>query len=187
MAHAKPASPAPPSLGLLSLHLAAHVGDLNSLRNILERGASVDELNTDGMTPLQCATESGQLEAVQFLLERNADVNKPCLNGGSALHFACDSARTELTAALLDGKADLNKQDSQGLTPLMVAAACSRFNIANLLLNRKADPRFEVTSEFATQNPTAGKTALDFAKSRRELTLTALLVVRSAFALQGVH
>merc|ERR1719469_930659 len=46
-----------------TLHLLATRGDAKALQDCLSRGASVDEVDCDGDSPLQLATMGGHLEA----------------------------------------------------------------------------------------------------------------------------
>ena len=54
---------------------ASHFGDLDIVRELMDRGADVDAHDTNGCTALYFACEGGRLAVVRELLDRGADVN----------------------------------------------------------------------------------------------------------------
>jgi ankyrin repeat protein len=56
------------------LHLAAERGDCDLVRDLLERGATIDAENRHSSRPLHSAAASGRLDAAVLLLERGADL-----------------------------------------------------------------------------------------------------------------
>ena len=55
------------------LHIAASLGQLDTVRRLLDSGARVDEVKEDGNTALHCAAIMGHLSVVELLLEEEAD------------------------------------------------------------------------------------------------------------------
>ena len=75
------------------LHLAARLGDVAIVAELLERGAAVNRASVHGgRTPLHHAVRSGNAAVVATLLEHGADVNAKTEDGVSP----CDWVQTEL-------------------------------------------------------------------------------------------
>ena len=55
------------------LHIAASLGQLDTVRRLLDSGARVDEVKEDGNTALHCAVIMGHLTVVELLLDEEAD------------------------------------------------------------------------------------------------------------------
>jgi ankyrin repeat protein len=54
---------------------AAKQGDLEQVRELLDKGADVNVRYINGMTVLMAAARGGNLEIVKLLIEKGADVN----------------------------------------------------------------------------------------------------------------
>ncbi|RKK62646.1 hypothetical protein BFJ69_g16999 [Fusarium oxysporum] len=125
-----------------TLFLAARAGNKQIFLRILQSGAEITEVESDGTTVLQAAAEENQLDVVLSLLVFGADPN---LGGGrtrSPLLAATDRQHVQVVAALLEAGADpsvvhpeahprmksafhvaLNHQNSEILSMLLRAAA----------------------------------------------------------------
>lgn len=79
-----------PVTGARCLHLAARTGSERVVRELLARGASVEELDWDGKTPLHAGVQSGQRRVVRALLKAGADVEKGDLKGRTPFEVAWD-------------------------------------------------------------------------------------------------
>jgi len=131
-----------------TLALAARIGDIASLKSLLEEGSEVDLPDAEGRTPLQIAAASGQSAAVRILLEGGADPGLSRESGGSALldavragqvaaakilvehggipssqksgalYRANERGSAELARLLLAAGADASLDQGQGLSPL---------------------------------------------------------------------
>lgn len=130
--------------GRSPLSVAAEHGSVSVMRELIDRGARVDQADSDGHTPLWHATFKNSDQAVSLLLRHGA---KTELN--SALHLAAFKGNLEAAQSLIDGGADVNVREARGETPLMVAVS-NRNGLYNLqgkydevialLLRRGADP-----------------------------------------------
>jgi uncharacterized protein len=158
--------------GNTPLFYAASSGDVALARELLDRGAAVDAPEVRGISPLMVSVRSPEyLPVAKLLLDRGAKVNHRDRYGGTPLMAAAMGAdRHPSNAAclrlLLARGARLNSQDLDGNTALMVAARSGTPENVRVLLRAGADP---------TPKNKAGKTALDFARERRNPRITYLL------------
>jgi CHAT domain-containing protein/tetratricopeptide (TPR) repeat protein len=63
-----------PNTGLTALHWAAFYGQLDLVRELLDRGADLDASDVMGRTPLVCAAMTGHSPVVELLLERGSNL-----------------------------------------------------------------------------------------------------------------
>ncbi|MCX5841580.1 MAG: ankyrin repeat domain-containing protein [Deltaproteobacteria bacterium] len=92
------------------LHDAASKGDTRTAKELLDKGANVDE----GLsrTPLMSAASKGHLEFVKLLVERGANVNavyRPGRMSRTPLAFAAMNGHKEIVKYLVDKGADIDK------------------------------------------------------------------------------
>ncbi len=57
------------------LYWASRNGQLKFIQLLLDRGANVEAVASDGETPLYSASEHGHVKVVQLLLEKVANIN----------------------------------------------------------------------------------------------------------------
>ena len=81
--------------GLTALIFAARQGDIESVRNLLEAGANVNQVSEYGWSPLLTATKNGHYKLATFLLDRGADVNLANKGGWTPLYLATDNRNIE--------------------------------------------------------------------------------------------
>lgn len=67
----------------MSLHEAASVGDVASIRALLQYGFSPDATDADGDTPLHLAAAGGHVQAIQCLLGAGASMGVRNQHGAS--------------------------------------------------------------------------------------------------------
>jgi ankyrin repeat protein len=122
------------------LHDAAALGDLVTVKRLLDAGVNVDEPGRNTETPLVAAALAGDLATAELLIARGADVMARNKGGLTPLHAAAYSGSAEVARLLLDHGAALeDKSNISGTTPLIVAAEENRVAVAELLLARGAD------------------------------------------------
>lgn len=122
--------------------LAALLGDLRLLRELIARGVDLNESHA-GLTPLLAATRDswhGRPEAVMTLLANGADPRHADHEGHTALHHAARSTDPAVAALLLDAGAVLEATNAEGITPLGIACACGNWRLAKFLIERGAKP-----------------------------------------------
>ena len=101
------------------LHDAALKGDIRTAKELLDKGANVDEGVSVGIfnrplviTPLMYAAAKGQLEVVKLLVERGANVNAVYSPGGvsrTPLAFAAIQGHKEIVKYLVDKGASIDR------------------------------------------------------------------------------
>ena len=132
------------------LHLTSYDGKLEIARLLLDRGAKVDAVDDEGISPLheasyrQYDSEDAGVGVARLLLERGADVNARSNERWTPLRRASYHAKPEIAHLLLDCGAWVDALDDEGFTPLHCvsrgdysseeAGAC----VAKLLLERGA-------------------------------------------------
>jgi ankyrin repeat protein len=67
-------------------------GDLREVEGLLNSGAEVNGVGSNGSTPLTQAAATGNLVIARLLLDRGANVNYPNRRGFTALHIAVDAS-----------------------------------------------------------------------------------------------
>ncbi len=92
------------------LHLAAGIGDFDSIKSLLEAGRSVNEQDSFGATPLLVATVAGREDVVDYLLDHSADPKIEAKDGYSLLHGAAFSGKKSLVRKMLAYGLNLNQR-----------------------------------------------------------------------------
>ena len=108
-------------MGWIDLHLAAAVGDVNLVKELLEKGANPNAKDRFNQTPLHFAARHGHVEVVKLLLEYKADPNAKDKDSVTPLHAAASNGRVDVVKLLLEYGADPKVEDKDGDTPLDLA------------------------------------------------------------------
>ena len=151
-----------PNLALLSgetpLMTAVDNGNLEAVRDLLERGAKVEVRETNGgQTALMWAIADQQPQIAKLLVEHGADVHARSKGGFTPLLFAAQQGDVQSAGILLNAGADKNEFDTKDhMSAVMVAASMDHPEVAALLLDKGADPNLL---------DVRGYTALHFAAS----------------------
>jgi ankyrin repeat protein len=82
-------------------------GDVEDVRDLLDRGADVDARDCHGQTALMLAAHAGHREVVKALIAHRADLNTTAKYGLSALMLALVAGHAEVVRLLADAGADL--------------------------------------------------------------------------------
>ena len=91
--------------------LSAKNGYINVVRELLNRGASVDIADECGHAPLYAAAEEGHVEVVRVLLNHGASVNITDKNGFTPLYAADHRLHVEVVRELLNHGAKVDITD----------------------------------------------------------------------------
>jgi uncharacterized protein len=126
--------------GLTLLGYAAHFGNQEAVRLLLEHGADIHALSHSQLafipsnTALHAAIAGGAPAAViDLLLERGANVNLADSSGNTTLHVACFDAHVDTVQKLLDHRADVLATNNDGQRPVHIALKQGHAELALLL------------------------------------------------------
>ncbi|KAK4292029.1 hypothetical protein Pmani_035176 [Petrolisthes manimaculis] len=122
--------------GDFTLHNFAAMGEL-SARDL--RDVNLDEMDSNGFSPLMWSSYYGQLPTARLLIQHQAKVNLEGEDGETALLLASTSGHHEIVKLLVNYGADPNHVDHMGNTALMYAAHSDHSHCANELLDHGAD------------------------------------------------
>ncbi|XP_011794280.1 PREDICTED: ankyrin repeat domain-containing protein 42 isoform X2 [Colobus angolensis palliatus] len=124
-----------------SIHDAVRAGDVKQLSEIVERGASINEVDVlHKFTPLHWAAHSGSLECLHWLLWHGADITHVTARGWAASHIAAIRGQDACVQALIMNGANLTAQDDRGCTPLHLAATHGHSFTLQIMLRSGVDP-----------------------------------------------
>lgn len=106
----------------------------DSIRTLLDNGASVNQSDSSGRTLLGNAAFSGNLDVVNLLVSRGADMELEDHHGQTALTLAARQGHTKVVNCLIGCEADINHTDHDGWTALRSAAWGGHSEVVSALL-----------------------------------------------------
>ena len=119
---------------------AAEKGDIEEVRNLLDRGAEVDSRNRGGETPLHKAAKNGHIEVARLLLDRGARIDAVDGFKMTPLHWAAWSGRSGVAILLLYKGARVDAEDHFKRAPLYKAVDHGHRETAKLFILHGEDP-----------------------------------------------
>ncbi|MFT7807958.1 ankyrin repeat and SOCS box protein 1 [Arapaima gigas] len=131
----------------MRLHNAAYVGDLDTLRCLLQEETFKRRINEKSVwccgwlpcTPLRIAATAGHSECVRFLISQGAEVDLVDVKGQTALYVAVVNGHLDCVRILLEAGADPNGSRHHRSTPVYHAARVGRVDILRELIRYNAD------------------------------------------------
>lgn len=135
------------------LHRYARLGNLSTMRFLLEKGSSIEEEDDQQRTPLHLAILHKQEEVATFLIEEGSPLDKIDSQGWTPLHGAACHNLNRIALHLIRKGATI---PSTGNTPLHIAALHG--SLETLQVFQKENPSL-FTTLLETANP-EGDTAL---------------------------
>jgi uncharacterized protein len=127
-------------LGETPLHYLAVENQIEAVRLLVEKGASVNTVNECGSTPLSDAASLGYDELVGFLLGSGAQLSLPGQEE-PVLHAAVRGGSSTIVLRLLRAGASPDGCNDLSETPLHLAAESDdRLEVLQLLLEAGGDP-----------------------------------------------
>lgn len=124
------------------LHIAIARGDLDKIKDQLNRNVNINCLAGDGLSTLQWAMTADS-EILRFLLDKGADPNARSTEGATPLMNAVQSDKIEHFNVLIKNKADVNAKDDRGFTALHRASEMGRYEMVRILLENGAEKNVE--------------------------------------------
>ena len=125
---------------------AACLGDnvnLDVVKLLVSRGASVNLPNCRQTTPLMGVTLSGNMDVVKYLVKNGAEIDAINLTRSTSLFLAAKIGQHEVIKYLLRKGANLNHEDVNGHTALHRAAGEGHLKAVRELLAHGASPKME--------------------------------------------
>ena len=122
--------------GIGDLHLAARLGNLNRVRQLIEgAGENVNKTKWSGVTALHRAAAEGHSKVVEYLVTKaKCDVNcKTTFGWHTPLHFAARNGREEACMVLIDNGATWQVFNKDRETPQKWARAGGHANMGRKL------------------------------------------------------
>ena len=106
-----------------SLWAASRTGDIEQIKELLDKGADVNALEDGNMSALGFAAMANEIETMQFLLENGANPSIVGDDFNTPIHIAAFLGRVEAVNVLIEAGANINKINQDGATPYDTAAA----------------------------------------------------------------
>jgi hypothetical protein len=150
---------------------AASEGDIDLMKELLDKGVSPNAKGPDGWTALMIGASKGSSAMVKLLLDRGADANAENSKGQTPLIFAAHWGHQEIAHLLVDRGANVNAQMNDGWTALIDAIQMGKGDVARFLIEKGAAVNQK------TQN---GWTALFAAVEGSHVDVVKLLIGRGA-------
>lgn len=159
-----------------------YAGDRAGVEAALAGGASLEEVDIYGYTPLLQATQDGNVELVSLLLARGANPNAVSKTGYTPLHAAADKGNVAIIDLLLAKGASLNAREQyRNWTPLHRALTQNRnAAIARLIAAGAGVDALIAPGANANASEEGGMKALHYAARTGNQVLVEAVLARGA-------
>lgn len=168
-----------------ALFSIVELGDIPTVKLLLEKGSSAAVRNRKGLTPLHVAAEEGWPEILELLLTHHANVNAMNYYRSTSLHRLTSISKKRIRgsqdrylkamAVLIKNGANLNMQDRIGQTPLMKSAYHGYWEFVTQLMASPGidlaikDRRNKTASELSKDHGSESKMLLDATRKATEM------------------
>lgn len=117
---------------------AAKNGEINTVKNLLAKGADINAQNTIGETALHRAIQFWKNDVAHYLIQNNADVNLKDIGGNTPLMGAFPSGNYDMAKFLIENapNINLNAKNNWGLGALYFTVGSKKKDLVELLLNK---------------------------------------------------
>ena len=139
---------------------AAIVGDVAQVRQCLDEGARLEEMNLLGMTPLMGAANHGHFDVVKVLLDAGAKPDTVGEFSKTALMFAVLHCHIKVVKVLLAADANPNAAKENGETALRLAISTGIDAYVNDCLTAEHVESVRLLIAAGAKDPTAVKDSL---------------------------
>jgi len=154
-----------------SIYSAAQVGDIDSIKGLLDAGADVNKKSSNGEFILHIAVDEGHEEIVRLIIANGGDVNAQGMSKMTPLLIAVGRGRVEILRLLIENGADVNVKSAEGMAPLSSASNRGHREIVEHLIANGAD---------VNANDGMGRTPLHGVASRGREEIAKLLIAGGA-------
>jgi hypothetical protein len=113
--------------------------NITAVRDMLQYGAPVYEIDEYGFTPLIEAAIADNVEIAKLLIQRGAQPNQQDMLGGTALHWATENNNYKMCQLLLEHHANPNAYNLAGQPVLVMPLLRQQQETKKLLINHGAD------------------------------------------------
>ena len=113
----------------------------------IKRGADVNAMDNDGITPLMCAASYNAEKILNLLIENNAGINIQNKLGYSALILAAMHNHIDIVKILIENKADVFARDAYGRRALYYASRNENYDMFNIFKSYH-DKEYKRNSKF---------------------------------------
>ena len=127
-----------PVVGFNLLTAACEQGDLELVKQHLEKGTDVNLQDDDGQTPIMIACREGHMDIANILIKSNASVNLSDKAGSTPLTAASKQGNDDIIELLLQNGASIDDIDSEGRTALHHACFGASIECVQTLLKHEA-------------------------------------------------
>lgn len=119
-------------------HLYGLANNVRMIRRVREEYPDrfeeyLNELDSDGCTPLICAVQNSSEGAIRFFLENGADIHIADKELRSAFWFACSIGNKNIVRLLVEYEADVNQCSISGKSPLFMALLNKKIDVAQFI------------------------------------------------------
>ncbi len=121
-------------------------GNIDVVKELLEKGLPVNIQDKDGKTALMNAAVRGHREIIGILLENGADVNLKDKYGHTVLSKAMERGRQDLIDILFKKKIDVQSDTEQQSLLLMQAIQKGQLHVVKMSLQNGVDVNFKSTA-----------------------------------------
>ena len=108
--------------GYTPLIFASEIGSLETVKLLIERGARINDSDSEGRTALFHASENGHSKIISLLVKNGANPNAVSVHNRTPLMQATVNQHLEGMEILLKNGANVDHQNHFGLTALMLGA-----------------------------------------------------------------
>ena len=128
-----------------ALSTAIKKNNIEEVRELLDRGANVNNINNRNQTPLIIAASNfiynderkeKYINLINILIKNGADINYTDSRGNSALNYAIQREIEEVVRDLLERGVNVNNINNSNQTPLIIAASKKIYNTKERLNNK---------------------------------------------------
>ena len=116
-----------------ALFIAAHLGHMPSIMDLVQRGANVNHLNQDREAPMHAAAARGHLRVMQYLVSQRAYLHPRTVQDWIPLHHAVRFGHAHIVNYLLGNGAPLYARTRTGQTVFDIAKGTRDVRMMNML------------------------------------------------------